>query len=191
MNNMDFIINNNIIISALSGITGALIGTFLSILYSKSQAKNNLTFEILRTFNSSEFLIVLRIIGEIKKKWNSGDKNIVYYFISNTDRAIESVLINKLTEHQNLTLYLRFINQVEYYYRNNLIDRKTFFNLFIATQYVWNIEFLTEFVEEYFKAKDIYSPDSPVPTWIKAIEGLNLIYNKNICIPFQSQNGCS
>ncbi len=178
--NLDIFLNNNIIISALSGISGAFLGTILSIRHSKSQAKTNLTFEILKTFNSSEFLIVLRIVGATKKKWKNGNKDIVNYFVPNTEREEETALVNNLTEHQNLTLYLRFLSQAEYYYKNNLIDRKTFFDLFIATQYVWNIEFLTEFREEYFKIKDTFSSDSPIPTWIKAIEGLNLAYDKNI-----------
>lgn len=170
------------LIGALIGLGGVVLGVILtyitSILVSKYAAKQTITYELLKTFNSSEFLYVLQVVTKIRKDWQKEDgKKIVNYFIpsDNLEKPEEQLLDNKHTTHQNLTLYLRFLSQVYYYYDSKFANKKTIEELFIHPHFVYVKPFLNESKSEYIRIKEVNKITSPHPKWLLAIEKFNSI----------------
>lgn len=165
----------NLISNLLCGAIGALLGSLISILYSRKASKDSLTNQILNTFNSKDFLFAIRVVAFIRKDWNNGKRDIINCFVPNMIAEKENLLENNLTKHQNLIYYLRFLSQLEFYYNKNLINKDIITGLLLIPHYHWNMIFLTEFRDEYLLKKKEYAPNSKLPEWINTINNLNKI----------------
>ena len=109
-------------------IAGSCFTYFISRSISKESGRNNLTNEALKHFNSPEFMYVLQVLQIIKyEKWKTEEgKKIVYFFIPTVEekeRPSDDLMRNDLTVHQNLTLYIRFINQIYQHLKNRSVHK--------------------------------------------------------------------
>nr|WP_321354650.1 hypothetical protein [uncultured Draconibacterium sp.] len=170
------------LIGALIGLGGVILGVilsyFTSLIVSKYTAKQTITYELLQHFNSPDFLYVLQIFSKIRNEWKTKEgKMIVSFFIptDNLEKPKEQILDNKLTTHQNLTLYLRFLSQVYYYYESKFANRKMIKELFVYPHFVYVKSFLNEFKDEFLKLKEENNITTPDPKWLIAIQKFNVL----------------
>lgn len=175
------------ILAAIIGLLGAVVGAILGAILthktskriSKETYRNNLTYEIVKYFNSQEFLYILQVLQEIKYTlWKEEKgKKLVNFFIpvQDLDRPEEEVMKNDLTVHQNLTLYLRFLSQIYWYLKDNSVNKDLIQRIIIHEHYSWYRDFFNDFIEEYERVckENLINPNRV--TWYSALKEFNLL----------------
>lgn len=170
--------DSEIIISFLGIFIAAILGATFSYAVSRRISKvsyrNTLTHEILKHFNSPDFLYTLQVLQEIKSnKWKSEDgKKLVNFFIpiEGIEKISDETMKNNLTIHQNLTLYLRFIAQVYVYLKDKSVNEELIENIIIREHFSWHKLFFKEFLTEYDKICQEHNFNPEKIIWYKALK---------------------